>query len=261
MRYPVSVLLCFLISSTFVHLGAQGESPSATGDAAAALAKLEAAYRKAKSEHARAAAAQRALRAEDPKAKLPPLVHPDPEYAAKFREAAARYAGSEEAAGFLIEALRLSYRRDVPAAKEILDQLLDDHVKSYQLSGITSILSIGKFYLGDDTVRTAMTRIIDGSPHDTVKVAFLYARGALATRSDSVTDAERAAAIADLDRALQLGPTSIHAEMAKAAKHELQNLQIGMPAPDIEGKDLDGVAFKLSDYRGKVVVLDFWGDW
>ena len=34
-----------------------------------------------------------------------------------------------------------------------------------------------------------------------------------------------------------------------------------MSAPEIEGNDLDGVAFKLSDYRGKVVVLDFWGDW
>lgn len=41
----------------------------------------------------------------------------------------------------------------------------------------------------------------------------------------------------------------------------LQNLSIGKVAPDIEGTDLDGVAFKLSDYRGKVVVLDFWGDW
>ena len=32
-------------------------------------------------------------------------------------------------------------------------------------------------------------------------------------------------------------------------------------AGEIEGTDQDGVAFKLSDYRGKVVVLDFWGDW
>jgi hypothetical protein len=32
-------------------------------------------------------------------------------------------------------------------------------------------------------------------------------------------------------------------------------------APEISGQDLDGAPFKLSDYRGKVVLLDFWGDW
>lgn len=35
----------------------------------------------------------------------------------------------------------------------------------------------------------------------------------------------------------------------------------GKPAPEIEGEDVDGKSFRLSDYRGKVVVLDFWGDW
>jgi peroxiredoxin len=35
----------------------------------------------------------------------------------------------------------------------------------------------------------------------------------------------------------------------------------GKMAPDIEGEDIDGKRFKLSDYRGKVVLLDFWGDW
>ena len=40
-----------------------------------------------------------------------------------------------------------------------------------------------------------------------------------------------------------------------------KRLKIGKIAPEIEGKDLDGVTFKLSDYRGKVVVIDFWGDW
>ena len=35
----------------------------------------------------------------------------------------------------------------------------------------------------------------------------------------------------------------------------------GQEAPEIEGEDIDGKKFKLSEYRGKVVVLDFWGHW
>jgi tetratricopeptide (TPR) repeat protein len=39
------------------------------------------------------------------------------------------------------------------------------------------------------------------------------------------------------------------------------NPEVGKPAPEIEGEDIDGKKFKLSDYRGKVVLLDFWGNW
>ncbi len=42
---------------------------------------------------------------------------------------------------------------------------------------------------------------------------------------------------------------------------ELRHLALGRVAPEVIGQDVDGVAFKLSDYRGKVVVLDFWGFW
>ena len=38
-------------------------------------------------------------------------------------------------------------------------------------------------------------------------------------------------------------------------------LPVGYVAPEIVGKDVDGKEIKLSDYRGKVVVLDFWGRW
>jgi len=48
---------------------------------------------------------------------------------------------------------------------------------------------------------------------------------------------------------------------AAAELHEIHDLAVGKPAPEIEGVDLDSVAFKLSDYRGKVVLLDFWGNW
>ena len=37
--------------------------------------------------------------------------------------------------------------------------------------------------------------------------------------------------------------------------------QVGQTAPEIVGRDLDGKEFQLSAYRGKVVMLDFWGNW
>jgi thiol-disulfide isomerase/thioredoxin len=51
------------------------------------------------------------------------------------------------------------------------------------------------------------------------------------------------------------------AERAKNALFERKSLNVGQVAPEIEGKDIEGVPFKLSDYRGKVVVLNFWGTW
>jgi hypothetical protein len=47
-------------------------------------------------------------------------------------------------------------------------------------------------------------------------------------------------------------------ERAKAELYELRHLCVGQHAPDVEGEDQDGKRFKLSDYRGKVVLLDFW---
>ncbi|MDB5347928.1 MAG: thiol-disulfide isomerase-like thioredoxin [Schlesneria sp.] len=40
-----------------------------------------------------------------------------------------------------------------------------------------------------------------------------------------------------------------------------RNFEVGSLAAEIEGKDADGKEFKLSEYRGNVVVLDFWADW
>ena len=48
---------------------------------------------------------------------------------------------------------------------------------------------------------------------------------------------------------------------AEDALFVLEHLAVGQVAPEIEGADMDGKRFKLSDYRGKVVVVDFWGRW
>ncbi|MFP6765910.1 MAG: redoxin domain-containing protein [Planctomycetaceae bacterium] len=52
--------------------------------------------------------------------------------------------------------------------------------------------------------------------------------------------------------------------MGAAATRELfaiRHLSRGRKAPEITGQDIDGKTFRLSDYRGKVVMLDFWGHW
>jgi thiol-disulfide isomerase/thioredoxin len=51
------------------------------------------------------------------------------------------------------------------------------------------------------------------------------------------------------------------AEVARTDLRRLRNLAVGQGAPEIEGQDVDGNPFKLSDYRGRVVLLTFSGNW
>ncbi len=75
-------------------------------------------------------------------------------------------------------------------------------------------------------------------------------------------------AVKYLERVVKDFPDARDAEgksLAKAAKNTIDGIlhpiEVGKAAPEIEGEDTDGKAFKLSDYRGKVVLLDFWGNW
>jgi thiol-disulfide isomerase/thioredoxin len=50
-------------------------------------------------------------------------------------------------------------------------------------------------------------------------------------------------------------------EQAKGMLFQIKNLSVGRVAPEIVGEDVDGKTMKLSDFRGKVVVLSFWATW
>jgi len=41
----------------------------------------------------------------------------------------------------------------------------------------------------------------------------------------------------------------------------IASTQIGSPANDFEGKTLEGERIQLSDYKGKVVLIDIWASW
>ena len=49
-------------------------------------------------------------------------------------------------------------------------------------------------------------------------------------------------------------------ETAKSELYDIRHLGVGKVAPEIAGKDQDGKQFKLSDYRGNVVLLYFWSE-
>ncbi|MBI5397625.1 MAG: redoxin domain-containing protein [Chloroflexi bacterium] len=66
-------------------------------------------------------------------------------------------------------------------------------------------------------------------------------------------------------RSLQIGAVAalcfLLASALPAADRTKGGFETGSTAPEISGKDLDGKPMKLSEFRGKVVVLDFWGFW
>src|SRR5262249_3379528 len=43
--------------------------------------------------------------------------------------------------------------------------------------------------------------------------------------------------------------------------HDIRDLAVGQPMPDLQGEDVAGQKSKLSDFRGKVVLLDVGATW
>ena len=61
--------------------------------------------------------------------------------------------------------------------------------------------------------------------------------------------------------ALNFKGTIAQTERQMAAQAANQKIKVGQPAPDISLPGIDGKNRKLSDLKGKVVLLDFWASW
>ena len=56
-------------------------------------------------------------------------------------------------------------------------------------------------------------------------------------------------------------PDSPLAEEAKEFLKQLEHVEVGLRAPEVAGTDANGREIRLSQLKGRVVVLLFWGFW
>ncbi len=170
------------------------------------------------------------------------------------------------------------------AREEAIDHLLENYLESDEIE--TWIQHLDRFNTPAQITEDSLRKLMKESPHKNVRGKAALTLGRYFLRLANTTPEIREnlksklgrylekwdvpAAEAEMERVMTIcveqyseipyQRRSTVGDMAKLALAQVQ-LRVGKIAPEIEGEDIDGVNFKLSDYRGKVVVIDFWGDW
>lgn len=60
---------------------------------------------------------------------------------------------------------------------------------------------------------------------------------------------------------IELNAVEFHVEQARGLLYEIESLSVGQKAPNFRARTVKGDSIALSDYRGKIVLLDFWATW
>lgn len=144
------------------------------------------------------------------------------------------------------------------------DALVGTHIASPVWKDLAGMLP----YMADQGVgaerfeRGART-LMEKSPFKGVQAAAMFALGKVLL--DAPEQAKQDEGLALLRRVLKdFAGVKEAADAYAEAEGTLfwrENLQVGMQVPDFEASDENGVKFKLSEYKGKVVLIDFWGFW
>ncbi|MCY2958856.1 MAG: hypothetical protein NTY35_01730 [Planctomycetota bacterium] len=164
-------------------------------------------------------------------------------------------AESKDDASFT--ALEWLVRNDRTGTDRAAELLVANFLKDERLASVVPALARG------EKAVELLGRVAAESPHRAVQGAATYEQ-ASALKDEKEYDEAKVVALlesvlkdyADVPRGKKtLG------DYAKGDLREIQVFAVGKVAPDIVGEDIGGTPFKLSDYRGKVVMVDFWGDW
>jgi hypothetical protein len=179
--------------------------------------------------------------------------HPNRTFAPRYLKFAEEHAGTPAAAFAWAQVVRLGpTEQDRARAIEVL---LEAHIDSKALKSVVGMLRYRP------RAASSLRTIEQKSPHRDIRGLALLTLGQVTAKSDAKEAATIFRAVKE-----KYGDVPYYGRYTLGTKadseiYEAEHLSVGQAAPEIEGEDIDGVAFKLSDYRGKVVMLDFWGDW
>lgn len=244
---------------------ALGAAPQASGVAANAATRAEATYPELVKEYEAAVKEWRdTLRAlaKTDKAKADELEKQHPAAAFWPRFEALGATDGRALLWMLEEGDKLpASKADATAKKSALvAQLLEKHAsEAWAGTDLVRALARQRIWFDEAWVREKLAALADASKSKEVSAAALSALiGRLSGKNATPEEVERAKALTtrlETDFAGTAAATALK-EKNSGAKYE----KGGVP-DDFEATDTDGVKFKLSDYRGKVVMLDFWGFW
>ncbi len=221
------------------------------GDYAEELAKLRKEYDEAQAAYARDRPVQAGK-------------NPNPLFLPKFLDLAARARGTDDgvrAAAFVVQKGANSGAEAKKAAEEALDLALKTGLKCRAIGEMSVWLRFGSWGLGEERVVAALRTIGEKAGAPDARAAGLFNLAVLWAGKADGDPGKGKEALALLRRVMEEHGTSSSAREAPGYVFELEHLQVGMEAPDFEAVDQDGVKFRLSGYRGRVVLLDFWGFW
>lgn len=195
--------------------------------------------------------------------------NPAVKFAAKFYALADKHRKTSVALGALSCICELGARDDSEACGEWLrratDRLVEDHLSEPNLPRLVAAVAQAPH----KCVADFLAKVVDNASDPFAKGLACFMLGCRLVENESPgEDRERALALfdrvqrefADVPIDLPQGRTTLGA-LAGDQAYIVKNLSVGSQAPEITGSDSAGKEFKLSDYRGKVVLLDFWANW
>ena len=184
---------------------------------------------------------------------------PTKKYIERAQALALEHAGEDAAVQFHAFVFKYASNEREAVKKSVLT-LTMDHAESQAIVDALPFVGAAVRHGVKKEVLELFDEVIEFNASNEAKAQALIARGSMRLEMAG-SDEDRKIATADLERVASVTEDKDLIAQAEDALFEVRHLQVGCEAPEITASDVDGVAFKLSDYRGKVVLLDFWGFW